>query len=900
MDNLKLDTWENGLLKDWTSYSTGGDPLTVTEETVIKLSGSSAKITSAYAVTGMQQACPPYVNVRFNAYPVEGNAALHFAKENGQSCAFSDPVVVQEHFQLYDGTTSTAVRNVLGLRIENGDLIELFSGGVNSEFDVAGQLYMKRNGGEPTLFMNIPAVRLWTWGKVIDFGTHYTWVYMRVYFPGGLLKGEIWAVDINRDFTVQTNDRLLLAGEFDDYALYNLLVLPSGRIVMPFYRCELGENMPGPWFVDIMYSDDNLQTVQILGQERNAGLRGSMEPHPVLLSTGIVAILLRTQHGTIYRCDYDPVANTLSEPVTTGIQQSETSSYAINLANGDILYCWVAGAFRDVINMAVSSDDMLTWHSYHVIQATIPEGYTYIHQPNLFEDPLTGKIVIYWEAVANMSSIISFKTESDLYRLDNVSKVKSQWNNISGISPHNTAYVQLLNVIQAGSVYWDEGSLKNEAQEIFVYSNGNIITLPLLPASDEDVHIPIVYKRNAKQKLTLVDMLDTYASNVFAFINNRMWAIKKTEITMSSAVSFIANENQKFVGYIQPDPSDCVMSISGGPDAAKFTIEPMTGKLTFVDYPDYEIPADADADNVYNLTVRFTKNGLFADFPITVTVANIVDEVGAILYSSRTYTWLDSQDASMITKDVNNFVSIWFDKVYGKTTLGPELATGYAYIGNVYKIITCDADYFYVGCQPGDIYVAATQKALSQNNKVQLVYGTHFTQPTLAKQPLFNTTGILFDGIDDFLKGQSTIQLKHPCSIYIVFKQVGWTVNDVILESSSVSGIELKQSSISPQLMMLDNTSYKVIEGITIGAYHFLRLIYNETQSEYKIDNNAAEIVSIVKSGNGSTAFILGSRYNYTAAFSNIEVAELIMRHNVDTDIEKQILTNYLLAKYGL
>lgn len=67
-------------------------------------------------------------------------------------------------------------------------------------------------------------------------------------------------------------------------------------------------------------------------------------------------------------------------------------------------------------------------------------------------------------------------------------------------------------------------------------------------------------------------------------------------------------------------------SISGGLDAALFTIDPATGALAFLSVRNFEAPADAGADNVYNVTVKATDNGspsLFTTKAIAVTVTNV-------------------------------------------------------------------------------------------------------------------------------------------------------------------------------------------------------------------------------------------------------------------------------------
>ena len=64
-------------------------------------------------------------------------------------------------------------------------------------------------------------------------------------------------------------------------------------------------------------------------------------------------------------------------------------------------------------------------------------------------------------------------------------------------------------------------------------------------------------------------------------------------------------------------------SIAGGADAARFTIDPATGVLTFVAAPDFEAPTDAGGDNTYDVIVA-ASDGQMSDLQgITVTVLDI-------------------------------------------------------------------------------------------------------------------------------------------------------------------------------------------------------------------------------------------------------------------------------------
>jgi len=74
-------------------------------------------------------------------------------------------------------------------------------------------------------------------------------------------------------------------------------------------------------------------------------------------------------------------------------------------------------------------------------------------------------------------------------------------------------------------------------------------------------------------------------------------------------------------------PGHTVTYQLSGPDAALFAINSTTGEITFLASPDYEAPGDVGGDNVYNVTVAVTDNGVptnaaTQDLTITVTPVN--------------------------------------------------------------------------------------------------------------------------------------------------------------------------------------------------------------------------------------------------------------------------------------
>ena len=72
----------------------------------------------------------------------------------------------------------------------------------------------------------------------------------------------------------------------------------------------------------------------------------------------------------------------------------------------------------------------------------------------------------------------------------------------------------------------------------------------------------------------------------------------------------------------------------GGDDAGDFTLS-NAGVLTFAATPDYERPADADMNNVYEVTLSADDGTYMAQRAVTITVTN-VDEDGTLTLSSAT------------------------------------------------------------------------------------------------------------------------------------------------------------------------------------------------------------------------------------------------------------------------
>ena len=100
-------------------------------------------------------------------------------------------------------------------------------------------------------------------------------------------------------------------------------------------------------------------------------------------------------------------------------------------------------------------------------------------------------------------------------------------------------------------------------------------------------------------------------------------------VTGLSSIEYAENATATVATYSSTDPDgDGVTWSVAGPDAARFSISE-DGELAFKSSPDYEAPNDANADNVYELTMRASDGNLSSTLDVEVTVTG-VNESGVV------------------------------------------------------------------------------------------------------------------------------------------------------------------------------------------------------------------------------------------------------------------------------
>ncbi len=178
-------------------------------------------------------------------------------------------------------------------------------------------------------------------------------------------------------------------------------------------------------------------------------------------------------------------------------------------------------------------------------------------------------------------------------------------------------------------------------------------TTPAGSSGTASVEVTTTYGTNAANTLyTYTNQAPVITSNGGGATAAISVAEKTTAVTTVTATDADAGQTKTF-------------SLSGGADSAQFSINSSTGLLTFRSVPDYENPADADLNNVYDLIVTVTDNGtgnLSDSQTLTVSVTNVneanallaIDQTGANdpvdVGSGRTWNFRMTADAGGVVK----------------------------------------------------------------------------------------------------------------------------------------------------------------------------------------------------------------------------------------------------------
>ena len=183
----------------------------------------------------------------------------------------------------------------------------------------------------------------------------------------------------------------------------------------------------------------------------------------------------------------------------------------------------------------------------------------------------------------------------------------------------------------AALVTWD---LEGTDSDVFdISSNGGVLTFRSPPdyemsadADTDNIYMIIV-------KAT--DGTYTDSRDVTVTVTDVDEAL--TSISGPSNTDYAENGTDDVATFIAMDPDGATVSWTlEGTDADVFDISSGGGVLTFKSSPDYEMPADANTDNDYMVTVNASDGTDMDSLPVTVTVTDVDEALTSISGPSNT------------------------------------------------------------------------------------------------------------------------------------------------------------------------------------------------------------------------------------------------------------------------
>lgn len=170
----------------------------------------------------------------------------------------------------------------------------------------------------------------------------------------------------------------------------------------------------------------------------------------------------------------------------------------------------------------------------------------------------------------------------------------------------------------------------------------------------------------------------------------------------------------------------------------------------------------------------------------------------------------------------------------------------------------------------------------------------HLLQGQPGKQPVWSSTGVLFNGTSDFLK--ATFTFEQPEFMYLVFKQKTWTSNDRIFDGPSAtnSGM-IYQVTSSPIIKSYAGSVQLASSDLALDTFGIVRCLFNGAGSRFTVNNNTPET-----GDSGSTdmgGITLAANQTGGNNWAHIEVKALVIRKSADSVADSDLIYDYLKKK---
>jgi hypothetical protein len=171
-------------------------------------------------------------------------------------------------------------------------------------------------------------------------------------------------------------------------------------------------------------------------------------------------------------------------------------------------------------------------------------------------------------------------------------------------------------------------------------------------------------------------------------------------------------------------------------------------------------------------------------------------------------------------------------------------------------------------------------------------------QATGAAQPALQTDGtLLFDGSSDLMQ-TATFTLAQPTMLYMLFRQVTWTINDVMCDGFTATSGQLIQANTTPEIDISAGSTVCANTGLAVNTYGIFVATFSGANSTSQVNKKAP--IAVANAGTTSMAgFTLGSDSS-GANNSNIQVKEVLLFGAAHNQTQQYQVINYLSLIGGL
>lgn len=183
--------------------------------------------------------------------------------------------------------------------------------------------------------------------------------------------------------------------------------------------------------------------------------------------------------------------------------------------------------------------------------------------------------------------------------------------------------------------------------------------------------------------------------------------------------------------------------------------------------------------------------------------------------------------------------------------------------------------------------------------------GVHLTQSTGGNKPTYETNEIntyaiaRFDGTDDRVGANFAAALAQPCTLFYVGKKRSTTVatSRYMVSSTAVSeSILFHTTTVNNAGIFANSATIEAPVGVT--EYQILSAVYNGASSSFRA--NSIQLTSGNPGSTGFTGIRIGSNYDGSANFDDIDVAEVIAYSGALNAQDILSIEAYLAARYAI